>query len=130
MKNNKNPSAPKKGQRIAVDPIRRVKDVKAIARVLSDSPCDHLLFIMGVNNGLRAGDLLKLKVKQVRYLKPGETLKINEGKTGKPNVLAVNKAVYDSLQHDFEALQPHDEDYLFKSKKGNNKPLTIQNEIG
>jgi integrase len=126
MKKIKNPNRPKKGQRITVEPIRRVEDVKAIARMLHDSPRNHLLFILGVNNGLRAGDLLKLRVKQVRYLKPGETLTIKEGKTGKDNVLAVNKTVYRALQHYLETLRPGDEDFLFKSKKGNNRPITIQ----
>ena len=82
-----NPNAPKKGDRITVDPIRDTKSVKAIAKLLHNRPRDHLLFILGVNNGLRAGDLLKLKVKQIRYLKPGETLHIKEGKTGKDNIL-------------------------------------------
>jgi integrase len=72
----KNPNRPKKGSRITVDPIRNEKDIKSIAKLLYDSPRDHLLFILGVNNGLRAGDLLKLKVKDLRYLKAGETLTI------------------------------------------------------
>lgn len=126
MKKAKNPNAPKKGSRITVDPIRRVQDIKAIAKLLSDNPRDHLLFVMGVNNGLRAGELLKLKVKDLRYLKAGETLKIKEGKTGKENVLAINKTVYKALKHYFETVKPMDEDFVFKSKKGENNPITIQ----
>ena len=91
---SKNPNHPKKGDRITVEPIRDEKDVKAIATLLKDNPRNHLLFVMGVNNGLRVGDLLKLKAKDLRYLKAGETLTIKEGKTGKPNVLAINKTVY------------------------------------
>lgn len=121
-----NPNAPKKGDRITVDPIRDAKSVRAIAKLLHDRPRDHLLFILGVNNGLRAGDLLKLKVKQIRYLKPGETLHINEGKTGKDNILAINKPVHKALQYYLESIQPADEHYVFKSKKGKNAPLTIQ----
>ncbi len=41
--------------------------------------------VMGTNNGLRTGDLLKLKVGDVRYMKVGDTLAIKEGKTGKRN---------------------------------------------
>jgi integrase len=126
MEKNKNPNRPKKGSRITVDPIRNEKDIKSIAKFLYDNPRDHLLFIIGINNGLRAGDLLKLKVKDLRYLKAGETLIIKEGKTGKPNVLAVNKTVYKALKHYFETVRPMDDDYLFKSKKGENNPLTIQ----
>jgi integrase len=126
MAKNRNPNAPKKGDRITVDPIREVKDVQAIAKMLQDNPRDHLLFVMGVNNGLRAGDLLKLKVKHIRYLKAGETLKIWEGKTGKPNVLAINKTVHKALKHYLETVQPADNDYVFKSQKGPNNALTIQ----
>lgn len=64
----KNPNHPKKGSRITVEPIRREKDIKKIVRRLNDRPRDQLLFLMGINNGLRVGDLLKLKVDQVREL--------------------------------------------------------------
>lgn len=126
MEKIKNPNRPRKGQSITVEPIRRVEDVKAIAKMLYSTPRNHLLFVMGVNNGLRAGDLLKLKVKQVRRLKAGDTLKIREGKTGKPNILAINKTVHRALNHYFGVLRPSDDDYLFKSKKGDNQPITIQ----
>ena len=78
---SKNPNHPQKGRQIAVAPIRDEKDVKAIKQLLSDRPRDLLLFTMGVNNGLRVGDLLKLKVKDVRHLKQGDTIPIKEGKT-------------------------------------------------
>ena len=55
MKNG-NPNHPKKGDRITVDPIRKIKDIKAISKLTADNPRDHLLFIMGINNGLRAGE--------------------------------------------------------------------------
>ncbi len=41
----KNANHPKKGDRIAVDPIRNMKDIKAIMKILSDKPRDRLLFI-------------------------------------------------------------------------------------
>ncbi len=50
------------GSRIAVDPIRRLKDIHAISKLLSYNPRNHQLFVMGTNNGIRTGDLLKLKV--------------------------------------------------------------------
>ena len=90
MKIGGNANHPKKGDRIKVDPIRKIKDIKAIARLTSDNPRDHLLFIMGINNGLRAGDLVKLKVKDVEHLKVSDTLTIKESKTGKENILVIN----------------------------------------
>ena len=83
----------KKGDRIAVEPIRSVKAIKAIGQYLKDRPRDHLLFAMGVNNGQRTCDLLRLKVGQVRGLKPGDAVTIKESKTGKENTLAINKTV-------------------------------------
>ena len=116
---------PKKGSRIKVDPIRRNSDVKSISKYLADRPRDQLLFIMGVNNGLRCGDLLKLKVNQIKDLKLGECLEIKEGKTGKENILVINKAVYKAIRNYMEKLKPNDDDYLFKSRKGSG-PISIQ----
>ena len=116
---------PQKGSRIKVDPIRRISHVKSISKYLADKPRDRLLFIMGVNNGLRSGDLLRLKVNQIKDLKPGEYLEIKEGKTGKENILVINKAVYKAIRNYMEKLKPNDDDYLFKSRKGSG-PISIQ----
>ncbi|MDB4442265.1 tyrosine-type recombinase/integrase [bacterium] len=118
MKKGGNANHPKKGDRIAVEPIRKIKDIQAISKLTANSPRDHLLFIMGINNGLRAGDLVKLKVKQVRYLKVGDTLTIKEGKTGKDNILVINKTVSKALQNYLDTVQPDDDSFLFASRKG------------
>jgi integrase len=118
MAKSRNPNHPKKGDRIAVDPIRKLKDIKAISKLTTDNPRDHLLFLMGINNGLRAGDLIRLKVRDVRYLKVGDTLTIKEGKTGKDNILVINKTVYRALNNFLDKVKPDDEDYIFASRKG------------
>jgi integrase len=122
--NGTNPNHPKKGSRITVDPIRADKDIKKIKRLLKDNTRDLLLFTMGINNGLRISDLLKLKVGDVRDIKPGQTLKVKETKTGKMNILMINKSVHKVLKQYLEEVKPSDEDYLFQSRNGNNKPLT------
>ena len=122
---SRNANHPVKGSRITVEPIRDPKDIETIKRMLRDRPRDQLLFVMGINNGLRTGDLLKLKVAQVRHLKTGQGLSIREGKTGKTNVLMMNKSTHRALQRYLDELKPADEDYLFKSAKGNNRPLTV-----
>lgn len=119
MQTGGNANHPKKGDRIKVDPIRKIKDIKAISKLTQDSPRDHLLFIMGINNGLRAGDLIKLRVKDVQQMKVGDTLTIKESKTGKDNILVVNKTVYKALRNYLGIVQPDAEDYLFASRKGN-----------
>ena len=122
MSSNKN--HPKKGSRITVSPIRNIKDIKKIKRKLKSHPRDLLLFTLGVNNGLRISDLLDLKVGDVRGLAPGETLKILEKKTGKMNVLMVNKESRKVLDSFLNEARPGDEEFLFKSRKGENNPIT------
>jgi hypothetical protein len=48
-----NKNHPKKGSRITVSPIRKIKNIKKIKRKLRRKPRDLLLFTLGVNNGLR-----------------------------------------------------------------------------
>jgi integrase len=125
MKTGRNANHPKKGDRVTVDPIRDIRDVKAISTLTKDKPRDHLLFVMGVNNGLRAGDLLRLKVRDVRDMKVGDTLTIKESKTQKDNVLVVNKIVHRALREYLDRVQPDDEDFVFASRKGKG-PLRSQ----
>jgi len=120
-----NPNHPRKGDSIRVEPICRIEDVQAIKKLLSDSPRDLLLFTIGVNNGLRVGDLLRLRVKDVRNLKPGQYITVKESKTKKHNILMLNKAVHKALMNYMEKLKPNDDDFLFASRK-TQKPLTVQ----
>jgi integrase len=123
--NMNNPNHPKKGDNITVDPIREIRDIDSIKRILSSNTRDLLLFTLGINNGLRCGDILRLKVKDVKQIKPGETLKIREQKTGKDNILMINKTTYKILREFLEETKPDEEDYLFKSRKGKNRSLNV-----
>lgn len=107
---------PRKGSEISVEPIRMIEDIRSISKMLTGR--DHLLFTMGINNGLRVGDLLKLRVKDVSGMKPGDTLQIREGKTGKQNILAINKTVYKSLNDYLSEFKPEADSFLFESRKG------------
>lgn len=115
---------PGKGIKKTVEPIRKVKDVQAIKKILADNPRDLLLFTLGINNGLRAGDLLQLKVHQIRNLNVGESIAIVESKTGKQNGLVVNKPSFDALQNFFKNVDKEDDDFVFTGRKGD-LPLTI-----
>ena len=119
MSFNGNQNHPALGAYITVLPIRKPKDISAIAKLTQNNPRDHLLFIIGINNGLRIGDVVKLKVKDVRNLKVGDTVSIVESKTGKKNVLVINKTVHKALKNYLDKVQPNDQDYLFPSRKGN-----------
>jgi integrase len=111
---------PAKGREIGVDPIRETKDIESIKHLLSDNPRNLTLFSLGINNGLRAGDLVKLKVSDVKHLKSGEFITIKENKTGKYTQLMINRGVHKVLQSYLSTTNLQDTDYLFKSKKGNN----------
>jgi len=127
MKKGQNSNHPKKGSRIEVEPFRDEKDIKALIQYLNGHSRDQLLFVMGINNGLRAGDLLKIKVGYVRYLKSGQYHQIIESKTKKKNVLIINKAVRKALDNYLsQGDHKDDEHYLFRSRKGDNSPLSIQ----
>lgn len=125
IKKGKNKNHPSKGSSTVVEPIREEKDIKAIRKLLSDNPRNHLLFVMGINNGLRTGDLLKLHVKDLSGMKPGDSIIIKEGKTKKQNILVVNKTVHKVLTQYLAEGNLSADDYLFKSRKGN-KPITIE----
>ncbi len=75
-------------------------------------------------DSLRISDILKLTVGDLRDIKPGETLKVKEMKTGKINILMINKSVHEVLHQYLDEVKPSDEDYLFRSRNGNNRPLT------
>ena len=118
MKKGRNANHPQKGDRIAVEPIRSLKDIKAISALTKDNARDHLLFLIGINNGLRAADLIRLKAGEVRDMEVGDTLTIRESKTQKDNILVINKTVHKALRAYLDKVQPKSDDYLFASRKG------------
>ena len=50
-----------------VEPIRNVKDINKIKQYLlgKKNKRDYCIFVVGINVGLRAGDLLSLKISDV-----------------------------------------------------------------
>jgi integrase len=96
-----------------VQPIRdldQIEDMKwALKRHCSER--DYILFILGINTGLRVGDILKLKVKDVKKKK---RIVIKEGKTDKPRTIHLN-TIYEELN---DYIATIDSDYLFPSRQG------------
>jgi integrase len=119
-----NKNHPKKGSQITVEAIDE-KGVANIKRLLADKPRDLLLFTLGINNGLRISDLLALKVEDLKDLKPGQVLKLRERKTGKANVLMMNKTSYRVFRDYLKTMNPQETEFIFKSAKGDNKPLGV-----
>lgn len=123
---NPNQNHPKQGSSTLVAPIRNLEDIQSIKKLLATRPRDLLLFTMGINNGIRTGDLLKLKISDVKNIKPGNAIQIKESKTGKANSLFINKEVYKALRGHLDSSTLNDDDYLFASKRGGQRPLKIQ----
>lgn len=107
-----------------VEPFIELKDIKSIKKLLALNHRDRLLFIMGINSGLRVQDLLLLKIKDVSDLKARSRISLIEQKTKKENVLIVNKEIKEALDAYLNSKEHSEEHYLFKSRKGKNYPLT------
>lgn len=120
-----NKNHPKLGSHIVVDPIRNTRDIESLKKLISKQPRNLLLFTLGINNGLRIGDLLKLRVKDVKDLKVGEAFHIRETKTGKNNIFVINKGSHKVLKQYLESVHLDDEEFLFPSRK-TSKHLTVQ----
>ncbi len=69
MKKGENFNHPKKGSKISVEPIRELKDIRSIKKLLKDNLRDYALFTIGINTNLRASDLCQITVGMVRDLK-------------------------------------------------------------
>ena len=94
---HKNWDHPNKKQSTRVEPIKDKEKINAIKGLLSDQPRDFLLWTLGLQTGIRATDILNLKVEDVRYLGNGDWLQIKEGKKKKLNQIFINPEVYKAI---------------------------------
>jgi len=113
-----NANHPKKDSSIKVDPIRSLKDIQAIKKILRDNPRDLCLFTLGINTNLRASDLLSIKYDQVAGLSVGEELVLQERKTGKDRRITLNRSAVEAIQKLLQATHYEEGDYLFKGQRG------------
>ena len=118
MEKRRNPNHPAKGSQIKVEPIRDLKDIATIKKLLKDKPRDLALFTLGINTNLRASDLLSIRAGQVRGLKPMDEIEIKEKKTGKTRRISLNKACVDAIKCLLASAPYEDNHYLFKSQRG------------
>ena len=98
MQKGQNWNHPEQGSTITVEPIKNPKDIQSIKRLLRDNPRDLCLFTLGINTNLRASDLLRIKVGQVRGLKPESELVLKEKKTSKLRRITLNKAAVEAIR--------------------------------
>jgi integrase len=119
---NQRQNHPKKGSKIKVEPIRQMKDINNLKKLLADKLRDYCLFIVGINTNLRASDLLGLTAGQVRGLKPGDDIEIKEIKTHKSRRLTLNKACINAINGLLASRSYNDLDKLFQGQRG---PITV-----
>lgn len=118
----RNQNRPKKGSQIKVNPIKKRKDIESIKKLLGDDPRNAALFTVGINTNLRASDLLRIRVGQVRDLTPGDEIELKELKTGKSRRITLNKACIQTIQRLLASRSYEDADPLFVGQRG---PLTV-----
>lgn len=103
--------------------VQPIRDKELIARfkseLLKGGTRDYLLFSFGINVGLRISDILKLKVKDVRNK---THITLYEQKTSKYKRLLISTRLKVDIDDYIEGME--DEEYLFQSRKGTNKPIT------
>jgi integrase len=99
-----------------VHPIRDkeiIEDMKSYLKEKNER--DYVLFVLGINTGLRIGDILKLKVKDVK----GEEISIIEMKTEKLKEIPINRSLRVALRSFIKGKD--DNEYLFLSRKKDKK---------
>ena len=104
-----------------VEPIRNKEDIDIMCDDLKDWDYrNYLIFLTGINTGLRISDILNLKVSNVR----GWYLLLIERKTKKRRKVKMNAFLKREMDKHIKGKRVGD--YLFQSRKGKNKPLTRQ----
>ncbi|MHC1699327.1 MAG: tyrosine-type recombinase/integrase [Geobacteraceae bacterium] len=110
---------PRKGDVLKAHPIRKQADINKIKRLLAGDTRNFGLFVCGVNSALRASDLTRLRVGDVRHLEVGEHFMLREKKKGKIRNVTINQPMRDAIDAMLAEMPgAKDTDYLFPSQKG------------
>jgi integrase len=105
-----------------VQPIKDKEKIEAIKKILrATSLRNELLFVLGINTGLRISDILDIKVADL-LTKNGvvDRLELREKKTKKKRTIALSKKTYRLIERYLEKERPavRYEEPLFRSQKG------------
>ncbi len=118
-----------------VQPIRDTKKIDAMKSIMKGESNyrDLLLFVLGINTGLRISDILALKWSSFingggRLLKAGDQLNVMEIKTKKIKSFMLNRSVAEALKLYYDSLtNVNSDDPVFSSRKtddGTLQPIT------
>ena len=101
-----------------VEPIRNKSDIEAMKEYLKAwNERNYMLFLFGINTGLRISDILNLRVKDVQ----GWHVTIKEKKTGKLKRFKMPPALKREIREYVKGKPLHH--FIFQSRQGKNKPL-------
>lgn len=96
-----------------VQPIKDKEQLQEFADYLyAKNERDYIMFMLGVNLGLRVSDILPLRVRDVRNK---DSVKVFEEKTGKFNQVVINYELRKALEQYIKGMK--DNEYLIKSRK-------------
>lgn len=109
----------------SVEPIRDLEKLEEIKEELKKNGTrDYLMFLTGINSGMRVSDIVKLNVNDVRNSNSTmkEHITIIEKKTKKLKKFPLCNNLLVEMEKYTRNLEQGE--YLFKSRKGKNKPIT------
>jgi len=115
---------PKKGSTIKVEPIRDVKAIRRIKKILADNPRDFCLFTLGINTAYRANEILSIKVRDVEHLNVGGVLEVKQSKVNKYRGVTLNTNVIEAITALLSSRIYHPDDFLFYSQRADK--LTVE----
>lgn len=102
-----------------VQPIRDKELLQEIKKWLKKTnERNYIMFLLGINTGLRISDILRLRVRDVQ----GWDIFIREKKTGKPKQIKMPGELKKEIRKYIEDKGPSE--FLIKSREGKNKPIT------
>src|SRR5690625_3447206 len=102
-----------------VQPIRDTDKVEEVKKFLKEeNERNYILFLIGINTGLRISDILKLRVIDV---KEELHIVIREKKTEKQKWIRMTPQLRRELAQYIDGKKDHE--YLIKSRQGDNKPI-------
>ena len=108
-----------------VEPIRDLEKLEEIKEELKKNGTrDYLMFLTGINSGMRVSDIVKLNVNDVRNSNGTmkEHISVIEKKTKKLKKFPLCNGLLVEMEKYIKNMEQGE--YLFKSRKGKNKPIT------
>jgi site-specific recombinase XerD len=111
-----------------VDAIRDLGKINAMKKLLKEqSPRDYLLFVLGINTGLKISELLSLKLIDIIHDNGATKTFLDTELFHKDSIpIFLNTKVKKAVSYYLSSTKtPQQQDYLFKSSK-TNEPITRQ----